>query len=52
MLLLDSQCDREKDVPEGAVLIREHTTIADLFSCLWFNEIGRASCRERVLRLV
>ncbi|XP_020115137.1 uncharacterized protein LOC109728973 [Ananas comosus] len=26
------------DVPEGAVLKREHTAMANLFSCLWFHE--------------
>ncbi|KAF9617142.1 hypothetical protein IFM89_034293 [Coptis chinensis] len=27
------------DVPEGAVIIREHTALNNLFSCLWFNEV-------------
>ncbi|XP_020531206.1 uncharacterized protein LOC18447506 isoform X2 [Amborella trichopoda] len=26
------------DVPEGAIIIREHTPMTNLFSCLWFNE--------------
>ncbi|PPS06283.1 hypothetical protein GOBAR_AA14364 [Gossypium barbadense] len=26
------------DVPEGAIIIREHTALNNLFNCLWFNE--------------
>lgn len=36
------------DIPEGAVLIREHTTIADLFSCLWFNEVNLFTPRDQL----
>ncbi|CAL0306441.1 unnamed protein product [Lupinus luteus] len=27
------------NVPEGAIIIREHTAINNLFSCLWFDEV-------------
>ncbi|KAF7111831.1 hypothetical protein CFC21_111793 [Triticum aestivum] len=36
------------DIPEGAVLIREHTTITDLFSCLWFNEVNLFTPRDQL----
>ncbi|KAL6603459.1 hypothetical protein ACP70R_043820 [Stipagrostis hirtigluma subsp. patula] len=36
------------DVPEGAVLIREHTTMTDLFSCLWFNEVNLFTPRDQI----
>uniref|UniRef100_A0A0E0Q2S5 TOD1/MUCI70 glycosyltransferase-like domain-containing protein n=2 Tax=Oryza TaxID=4527 RepID=A0A0E0Q2S5_ORYRU len=36
------------DVPEGAVLIREHTTMSDLFSCLWFNEVNLFTPRDQL----
>ncbi|CAN6162681.1 unnamed protein product [Urochloa humidicola] len=35
-------------VPEGAVLIREHTTMTDLFSCLWFNEVNLFTPRDQI----
>jgi hypothetical protein len=36
------------DVPEGAVLVREHTTVTDLFSCLWFNEVNLFTPRDQL----
>ncbi|XP_072967151.1 probable hexosyltransferase MUCI70 [Typha angustifolia] len=36
------------DVPEGAVLIREHTTMTNLFSCLWFNEVNLLTPRDQL----
>ncbi|KAJ4776484.1 Sept9 (DUF616) [Rhynchospora pubera] len=36
------------DVPEGAVLIREHTTMTNLFSCLWFNEVNLFTPRDQL----
>ncbi|KAK2984400.1 hypothetical protein RJ640_026855 [Escallonia rubra] len=36
------------DVPEGAVIIREHTAINDLFSCLWFNEVNLFTPRDQL----
>ncbi|RZR96219.1 hypothetical protein BHM03_00025201 [Ensete ventricosum] len=36
------------DVPEGAVIIREHTTMANLFSCLWFNEVNLFTPRDQL----
>ncbi|VAI93807.1 uncharacterized protein LOC119340726 isoform X1 [Triticum dicoccoides] len=36
------------DIPEGAVLIREHTMITDLFSCLWFNEVNLFTPRDQL----
>ncbi|XP_020099339.1 uncharacterized protein LOC109717823 isoform X2 [Ananas comosus] len=36
------------DVPEGCVIIREHTPITDLFTCLWFNEVDRFTSRDQL----
>ncbi|KAF5751037.1 hypothetical protein HS088_TW02G00047 [Tripterygium wilfordii] len=36
------------DVPEGAVIIREHTAINNLFSCLWFNEVNLFTPRDQL----
>uniref|UniRef100_A0A1D1XU73 Uncharacterized protein ORF42 n=1 Tax=Anthurium amnicola TaxID=1678845 RepID=A0A1D1XU73_9ARAE len=36
------------DVPEGCVIIREHTPISNLFTCLWFNEVDRFTSRDQI----
>ncbi|KAH7299035.1 hypothetical protein KP509_25G070300 [Ceratopteris richardii] len=36
------------DVPEGAVIIRQHTPLTNLFSCLWFNEVNRFTPRDQL----
>ncbi|XP_073309585.1 probable hexosyltransferase MUCI70 isoform X2 [Primulina huaijiensis] len=36
------------DVPEGAIIIREHTTLNNLFSCLWFNEVDLLTPRDQL----
>lgn len=36
------------DVPEGCVIIREHTPLTNLFSCLWFNEVDRFTPRDQL----
>lgn len=36
------------DVPEGAIIIREHTAINNLFSCLWFNEVDLFTPRDQL----
>ncbi|KAK8954117.1 hypothetical protein KSP39_PZI001751 [Platanthera zijinensis] len=36
------------DVPEGAVIIRKHTALNNLFSCLWFNEVNLFTPRDQV----
>ncbi|XP_044508896.1 probable hexosyltransferase MUCI70 isoform X3 [Mangifera indica] len=36
------------DVPEGAVIIREHTAMSNLFSCLWFNEVNLFTPRDQL----
>ncbi|XP_075511309.1 putative hexosyltransferase MUCI70 [Primulina tabacum] len=36
------------DVPEGAIIIREHTALNDLFSCLWFNEVHLLTPRDQL----
>nr|XP_011458690.1 PREDICTED: uncharacterized protein LOC101293359 isoform X2 [Fragaria vesca subsp. vesca] len=36
------------DVPEGAIIIREHTAMSNLFSCLWFNEVDLFTPRDQL----
>ncbi|KAL9262828.1 putative hexosyltransferase MUCI70 [Drosera capensis] len=36
------------DVPEGAIIIREHTALNNLFSCLWFNEVHLFTPRDQL----
>ncbi|XP_027345876.1 uncharacterized protein LOC113857842 isoform X3 [Abrus precatorius] len=36
------------DVPEGAIIIREHTATNNLFSCLWFNEVHLFTPRDQL----
>ncbi|XP_058201976.1 probable hexosyltransferase MUCI70 isoform X2 [Rhododendron vialii] len=36
------------DVPEGCVIIREHSPISNLFTCLWFNEVDRFTSRDQI----
>ncbi|XP_074367806.1 putative hexosyltransferase MUCI70 [Apium graveolens] len=36
------------DVPEGAIIIREHTALTNLFSCLWFNEVDLFTPRDQL----
>ena len=35
-------------MPEGCVIIKEHTPITDLFTCLWFNEVDRFTSRDQL----
>lgn len=35
-------------MPEGAVIIREHTPLNNLFSCLWFNEVNQFTPRDQL----
>lgn len=36
------------DVPEGCVIVKEHIPIANLFTCLWFNEVDRFTSRDQI----
>lgn len=36
------------DVPEGAIIIREHTLMNNLFNCLWFNEVNLLTPRDQL----
>lgn len=36
------------DVPEGCLIIREHSPLTNLFSCLWFNEVDRFTSRDQL----
>ncbi|MFS7934187.1 hypothetical protein Hanom_Chr05g00388641 [Helianthus anomalus] len=35
-------------VPEGSVIVRAHTPMSNLFSCLWFNEVDRFTSRDQL----
>ncbi|KAK7317995.1 hypothetical protein RJT34_02681 [Clitoria ternatea] len=35
-------------VPEGSFIIRTHTPMSNLFSCLWFNEVDRFTSRDQL----
>ncbi|KAF8018242.1 hypothetical protein BT93_H3208 [Corymbia citriodora subsp. variegata] len=36
------------NVPEGSFIVRAHTPMSNLFSCLWFNEVGRFTPRDQL----
>ncbi|CAI5514664.1 unnamed protein product [Closterium sp. Naga37s-1] len=36
------------DVPEGCVIMREHTALSNLMACLWFNEVDRFTSRDQL----
>ncbi|CAN1235367.1 Probable hexosyltransferase MUCI70 [Linum perenne] len=36
------------DVPEGSLIVRAHTPMSNLFSCLWFNEVERFTPRDQL----
>lgn len=35
-------------VPEGSFIIRAHTPMSNLFSCLWFNDVNRFTSRDQL----
>lgn len=35
-------------VPEGSFIVRAHTPMSNLFSCLWFNEVVRFTSRDQL----
>ncbi|GAB4839990.1 hypothetical protein Ancab_020699 [Ancistrocladus abbreviatus] len=35
-------------VPEGSFIIRAHTPMSNLFSCLWFNEVDHFTSRDQL----
>ncbi|KAL2893607.1 UDP-glucuronosyltransferase 2B19 [Bienertia sinuspersici] len=36
------------NVPEASLIIRAHTPMSNLFSCLWFNEVDRFTSRDQL----
>ncbi|XP_023537328.1 uncharacterized protein LOC111798426 [Cucurbita pepo subsp. pepo] len=36
------------NVPEGSFIIRAHTPMSNLFSCLWFNEVDKFTPRDQL----
>ncbi|KAH7287860.1 hypothetical protein KP509_31G000500 [Ceratopteris richardii] len=37
-----------KALAEASVIIREHTTLTNLFMCVWFNEVTRFTARDQL----
>ncbi|KAL4197783.1 hypothetical protein AMTRI_Chr04g252860 [Amborella trichopoda] len=35
-------------VPEGSFIVRAHTPMSNLFSCLWFNEVDQFTSRDQL----
>nr|XP_029123807.1 uncharacterized protein LOC105056565 isoform X6 [Elaeis guineensis] len=35
-------------VPEGSFIVRAHTPMSNLFSCLWFNEVNQFTSRDQL----
>ncbi|GMP58270.1 hypothetical protein CsSME_00021991 [Camellia sinensis var. sinensis] len=35
-------------VPEGSFIVKAHTPMSNLFSCLWFNEVNRFTSRDQL----
>ncbi|WOL14215.1 hypothetical protein Cni_G22995 [Canna indica] len=35
-------------VPEGSFIVRAHTPMSNLYSCLWFNEVDRFTSRDQL----
>ncbi|KZV23261.1 hypothetical protein F511_17770 [Dorcoceras hygrometricum] len=44
----DPQIHLPSFVPEGSFIVRAHTPMSNLFSCLWFNEIDRFTSRDQL----
>ncbi|KAJ4827030.1 hypothetical protein Tsubulata_018199 [Turnera subulata] len=36
------------NVPEGSLIVRAHTPMSNLFSCLWFNEVEQFTPRDQL----
>ncbi|KAM3238359.1 hypothetical protein T459_12285 [Capsicum annuum] len=36
------------NVPEGSFIVRAHTPMSNLFSCLWYNEVDRFTPRDQL----
>ncbi|KAI3758625.1 hypothetical protein L6452_06192 [Arctium lappa] len=45
---MDSQRLLPSNVPEGSFIVRAHTPMSNLFSCLWFNEVERFTPRDQL----
>lgn len=45
---IDSQRLLPSNVPEGSFIVRAHTPMSNLFSCLWFNEVERFTPRDQL----
>ena len=36
------------DVPDSSIILRAHTPLSNLLSCLWFNEVARFTPRDQL----
>ncbi|KAF3329212.1 hypothetical protein FCM35_KLT06290 [Carex littledalei] len=44
----DSNSPLPSFVPEGSFIVRAHTPMSNLFSCLWFNEVNHFTSRDQL----
>lgn len=47
-LPVNATFDGRRVLAEASVIVREHTTLTNLFMCLWFNENVRFSARDQL----
>ncbi|KAL7607343.1 probable hexosyltransferase MUCI70 [Lactuca sativa] len=44
----DKRFNGKKALNEASVIVREHTSVTNLFMCLWFNEVVRFTSRDQL----
>ncbi|KAJ0087469.1 hypothetical protein Patl1_09076 [Pistacia atlantica] len=44
----DKRFNGKKALSEASVIVREHTPLTNLFTCIWFNEVVRFTSRDQL----
>lgn len=44
----DGRLHGKKALAEASIIVREHTPLTNLFTCLWFNEVVRFTSRDQL----
>ncbi|KAH0981700.1 hypothetical protein GBA52_008877 [Prunus armeniaca] len=44
----DKRFNGKKALAEASVIVREHTSLTNMFMCLWFNEVVRFTSRDQL----
>ncbi|KAL9244177.1 hypothetical protein vseg_017980 [Gypsophila vaccaria] len=44
----DKRFHGKKALAEASIIVREHTPLSNLFTCLWFNEVVRFTSRDQL----